>query len=71
MHFLKIIYSIGVLLMTASETEDSDILWCINHDSFPFKKPLMETQVGIYEMGLTSNLLSCDIGYIFPLFCYR
>lgn len=35
----------GVLLMAASETEDSDILWCINHDSFPFKKPLMETQV--------------------------
>lgn len=31
--------------MTASETEDSDILWCINHDSFPFKKPLMETQM--------------------------
>lgn len=38
----------GVLLMAASETEDSDILWCINHDSFPFKKPLMETQVGTY-----------------------
>lgn len=36
----------GVLLMAASETEDSDVLWCINHDSFPFKKPLMETQVG-------------------------
>lgn len=35
----------GVLLMAASESEDSDILWCINHDSFPFKKPLMETQV--------------------------
>lgn len=31
--------------MAASESEDSDILWCINHDSFPFKKPLMETQV--------------------------
>ncbi|XP_064833837.1 nuclear pore complex protein Nup155-like isoform X2 [Oncorhynchus masou masou] len=34
----------GVLLMAASKTEDSDILWCINHDSFPFKKPLMEAQ---------------------------
>lgn len=43
LHFLA-----GVLLMTASETEDSDILWCINHDSFPFKKPLMETQVDIF-----------------------
>lgn len=31
--------------MAASETEDSDVLWCINHDSFPFKKPLMEAQV--------------------------
>uniref|UniRef100_A0A667YNQ0 Nuclear pore complex protein Nup155 n=1 Tax=Myripristis murdjan TaxID=586833 RepID=A0A667YNQ0_9TELE len=36
---------VGVLLMAASETEDSDILWCINHDSFPFKKPLMEAQM--------------------------
>ncbi|KAI4892114.1 hypothetical protein NFI96_017898 [Prochilodus magdalenae] len=35
--------------MAASETEDSDILWCINHDSFPFKKPLMEAQ-------MTSNI---------------
>uniref|UniRef100_A0A8C6MDC4 Nucleoporin 155 n=1 Tax=Nothobranchius furzeri TaxID=105023 RepID=A0A8C6MDC4_NOTFU len=41
----KALHSKGVLLMTASETEDSDVLWCINHDSFPFKKPLMETQV--------------------------
>ncbi|MEQ2157256.1 hypothetical protein GOODEAATRI_000122 [Goodea atripinnis] len=40
----KALHSKGVLLMAASETEDSDILWCINHDSFPFKKPLMETQ---------------------------
>lgn len=35
--------------MAASETEDNDILWCINHDSFPFKKPLMEAQVS--ELG--------------------
>lgn len=41
----KALHSKGVLLMTASETEDSDILWCINNDSFPFKKPLMETQM--------------------------
>lgn len=41
----KALYSKGVLLMAASETEDSDLLWCINHDSFPFKKPLMETQM--------------------------
>ena len=42
----------GVLLMAASETEDSDLLWCINHDSFPFKKPLMEAQVGPPRLGL-------------------
>ncbi|XP_024917828.1 nuclear pore complex protein Nup155 [Cynoglossus semilaevis] len=41
----KALHSKGVLLMAASESEDSDILWCINHDSFPFKKPLMETQM--------------------------
>ncbi|KAI5624469.1 nuclear pore complex protein Nup155 [Silurus asotus] len=41
----KALYNKGVLLMAASETEDSDILWCINHDSFPFKKPLMEAQM--------------------------
>ncbi|KAM7368981.1 hypothetical protein PAMP_013281 [Pampus punctatissimus] len=41
----KALHSKGVLLMAASETEDSEVLWCINHDSFPFKKPLMETQM--------------------------
>uniref|UniRef100_A0A8C8GPQ0 Nuclear pore complex protein Nup155 n=1 Tax=Oncorhynchus tshawytscha TaxID=74940 RepID=A0A8C8GPQ0_ONCTS len=41
----KALYIKGVLLMAASETENSDILWCINHDSFPFKKPLMEAQM--------------------------
>ncbi|MGH0126184.1 UNVERIFIED_CONTAM: hypothetical protein FKN15_005580 [Acipenser sinensis] len=41
----KALYSKGVLLMAASETEDSDILWCINHDSFPFQKPLIEAQM--------------------------
>ncbi|XP_077354036.1 nuclear pore complex protein Nup155 isoform X2 [Festucalex cinctus] len=41
----KVLHSKGILLMAASETEDSDLLWCINHDSFPFKKPLMETQM--------------------------
>ncbi|KAL7848307.1 hypothetical protein AOLI_G00230250 [Acnodon oligacanthus] len=45
----RALYSKGVLLMTTSETEDSDVLWCINHDSFPFKKPLMEAQ-------MTSNI---------------
>ncbi|KFO90279.1 Nuclear pore complex protein Nup155, partial [Buceros rhinoceros silvestris] len=41
----RALYSKGVLLMAASENEDNDILWCINHDSFPFQKPMMETQM--------------------------
>ncbi|XP_077377785.1 nuclear pore complex protein Nup155-like isoform X2 [Festucalex cinctus] len=40
----KVLHSKGILLMAAYETHESDLLWCINHDSFPFKKPLMETQ---------------------------
>ncbi|XP_061119630.1 nuclear pore complex protein Nup155 isoform X2 [Conger conger] len=47
----KALYSKGVLLMASSETEDSDILWCINHDSFPFKKPLMEAQMTMHIDG--------------------
>ncbi|KAH0627891.1 hypothetical protein JD844_008444 [Phrynosoma platyrhinos] len=41
----RALYTKGVLLMAASESEDNDILWCINHDSFPFQKPMMETQM--------------------------
>lgn len=40
---------LGILLMTASENEDNDILWCVNHDTFPFQKPMMETQVSYPE----------------------
>uniref|UniRef100_A0A8C1ZSS5 Nuclear pore complex protein Nup155 n=1 Tax=Cyprinus carpio TaxID=7962 RepID=A0A8C1ZSS5_CYPCA len=47
----KALYSKGVLLMAASEAEDSDVLWCINHDSFPFKKPLMEAQMTVNVDG--------------------
>ncbi|XP_075900928.1 nuclear pore complex protein Nup155 [Nelusetta ayraudi] len=56
----KALHSKGVLLMTASETEDSDILWCINHDSFPFKKPLMETQMVSNVDGHTWALCAVD-----------
>lgn len=35
--------------MAASENEDNDILWCVNHDTFPFQKPMMETQVSYPE----------------------
>uniref|UniRef100_A0AAY4CWY0 Nuclear pore complex protein Nup155 n=1 Tax=Denticeps clupeoides TaxID=299321 RepID=A0AAY4CWY0_9TELE len=47
----KALYSKGILLMAASETEDNDILWCVNHDSFPFKKPLMEAQMTMHVNG--------------------
>lgn len=53
--FNKIVYMklLGILLMAASENEDNDILWCVNHDTFPFQKPMMETQVRYPE---SSNL---------------
>ncbi|XP_023568499.1 nuclear pore complex protein Nup155 [Octodon degus] len=41
----KALYTKGILLMAASENEDSDILWCVNHDTFSFQKPMMETQM--------------------------
>ena len=40
---------LGILMMAASENEDNDILWCVNHDTFPFQKPMMETQVSYLE----------------------
>ncbi|NXH16466.1 NU155 protein, partial [Bucco capensis] len=45
------LFLLGVLLMTASENEDNDILWCISHDSFPLQKPMMETQVSTRVAG--------------------
>ncbi|XP_063310057.1 nuclear pore complex protein Nup155 [Pelobates fuscus] len=47
----KALYNNGVLLMTASENEDRDLLWCISHDSFPFQKPMMEMQVAVQVDG--------------------
>ncbi|NXU47237.1 NU155 protein, partial [Turnix velox] len=56
----RALYSKGVLLMTASENEDNDILWCINHDSFPFQKPLMETQMTTHVDGHSWALSAID-----------
>ncbi|KAG9488421.1 hypothetical protein GDO78_007954 [Eleutherodactylus coqui] len=56
----KALYNSGVLLMAASENEDHDILWCINHDSFPFQRPLMETQVTVAVDGHSWTLTSID-----------
>ncbi|NWQ96993.1 NU155 protein, partial [Burhinus bistriatus] len=56
----RALYSKGVLLMTASENEDNDILWCINHDSFPFQKPMMETQMTTRVDGHSWALSAID-----------
>ncbi|XP_051972803.1 nuclear pore complex protein Nup155 [Xyrauchen texanus] len=56
----KALYSKGVLLMSASETEDCDVLWCMNHDSFPFKKPLMEAQMTVNVDGHSWALCSLE-----------
>ncbi|MEE6458037.1 hypothetical protein FKM82_000160 [Ascaphus truei] len=56
----KALYSSGILLMTASENEDNDILWCINHDSFPFQRPMMEMQVTVRVDGHSWALSAID-----------
>lgn len=32
--------------MVASQSEENDLLWTINSDSFPFQSQLMESHVG-------------------------
>ncbi|KAM9329214.1 nuclear pore complex protein Nup155 [Gastrophryne carolinensis] len=56
----KALYNNGILLMAASENEDHDVLWCIDHDSFPFQKPLMEIQVTVQVDGHSWALSSID-----------
>ncbi|XP_068106698.1 nuclear pore complex protein Nup155 [Hyperolius riggenbachi] len=56
----KALYKSGILLMAASENEDHDILWCVNHDSFPFQKPLTEIQVTVHIDGHTWSLSCID-----------
>ncbi|KAK2489782.1 hypothetical protein MC885_001717 [Smutsia gigantea] len=56
----KALYSKGILLMTASENEDNDILWCVNHDTFPFQKPMMETQMATRVDGHSWALSAID-----------
>ncbi|XP_026571593.1 nuclear pore complex protein Nup155 isoform X1 [Pseudonaja textilis] len=56
----RALYSKGILLMAASENEDNDILWCINHDSFPFQKPMMETQTKTAVDGHSWALAAID-----------
>ncbi|XP_006813093.1 nuclear pore complex protein Nup155-like, partial [Saccoglossus kowalevskii] len=40
----KAYYKQGTLLLCCGQSEDMDSVWCINPDSFPFQRPLMETQ---------------------------
>ncbi|KAE8636462.1 hypothetical protein XENTR_v10003006 [Xenopus tropicalis] len=56
----RALYNSGVLLMAASENEDNDILWCINRDSFPFQRPMMETQVTTQVDGHSWALSAVD-----------
>ncbi|XP_044772882.1 nuclear pore complex protein Nup155 isoform X2 [Neomonachus schauinslandi] len=56
----KALYSKGILLMAASENEDNDILWCVNHDTFPFQKPIMETQMTTRVDGHSWALSAID-----------
>uniref|UniRef100_A0A4X2JYW2 Nucleoporin 155 n=1 Tax=Vombatus ursinus TaxID=29139 RepID=A0A4X2JYW2_VOMUR len=56
----RALYSKGVLLMAASENEDNDILWCVNHDTFPFQKPMMETQMTTRVDGHSWALSAID-----------
>uniref|UniRef100_A0A5G2QL53 Nucleoporin 155 n=1 Tax=Sus scrofa TaxID=9823 RepID=A0A5G2QL53_PIG len=56
----KALYSKGILLMAASENEDNDILWCVNHDTFPFQKPMMETQMTTRVDGHSWALSAID-----------
>ncbi|KAK2140069.1 hypothetical protein LSH36_1494g00009 [Paralvinella palmiformis] len=37
------LYTKGTLMLAASQSEDSDLLWTIASDAFPFKKHLQET----------------------------
>ncbi|KAG1694110.1 Nuclear pore complex protein Nup155 [Nymphon striatum] len=41
----KALYKNGTSLMISSQTEDTDVLWTLSKDSFPFQLVLMENQV--------------------------
>lgn len=37
----------GTLLLVASQSEDSDLLWTVSNNSFPFQVQLMEAHVSL------------------------
>ena len=53
MYVLTYLYNImflGTLLLVSTQTEDSDVLWTMSTDSFPFQSQLMEAQVTIFKI---------------------
>jgi len=49
-------YRQGISLMAASQTEETDVLWGISPDPFPFQSPLKEMQVTVPMDGRTWSL---------------
>lgn len=56
---------LGTLLLVASQSEDSDALWTVSNDSFPFQVQLMEAHVSAYLLNISSfmNLFSISNQY--------
>lgn len=49
-------YRQGISLMAASQSEETDVLWGISPDPFPFQSPLKEMQVAVPMDGRTWSL---------------
>lgn len=43
----SVLLCLGVLLMASAQSEDSDILWMLSDDAFPFRRELSESHVRI------------------------
>lgn len=48
----------GTLLLVASQSEDTDLLWTVSNDSFPFQVQLMEAHVSLltHYTGPSTNI---------------
>lgn len=61
---------LGTLLLVASQSEDSDILWTVSNDSFPFQGQLMEAHVSVkINKNLINHMYSVK-GYRLYLLCW-
>ncbi|KAK3089178.1 hypothetical protein FSP39_001520 [Pinctada imbricata] len=56
----------GCMLLLSSQTEDSDILWTISNDSFPFQSQLMEAHKTMGIEGRTWAVSEVQSHSIFP-----